>query len=96
VLRKLARDPEIPAGSKFETFAAADRVLGLDLVSLVGRPRERLPLPPGAEQKLADRAAARERRDFAAADQLRDELAGLGVAVADTPEGQTWTVSAPA
>jgi hypothetical protein len=37
VLRDLAADSEIPAGSKFESFAAADRVLGLDLVSLVGR-----------------------------------------------------------
>jgi len=93
-LRELAKDPEIPPGSKFETFAAADRVLGLDLVSLVGRPRERASLPPGAEQKLAERAAARERRDFAASDELRAELAGMGVDVADTPEGQTWTVSA--
>jgi len=93
-LRELARDPEIPAGSKFETFAAADRVLGLDLVSLVGRPRVRPELPAGAEAKLAERASARERKDFAAADRLRAELAGMGVAVADTPEGQTWTVSA--
>jgi cysteinyl-tRNA synthetase len=38
-LRELAKDPQIPAGSKFETFASADRVLGLDLVSLVGKPR---------------------------------------------------------
>jgi cysteinyl-tRNA synthetase len=38
-LRDLAADREIPAGSKFETFAAADRVLGLDLVSMVGRVR---------------------------------------------------------
>ncbi len=36
-LRALAEDREIPAGSKFETFAAADRVLALDLVRLVGR-----------------------------------------------------------
>jgi cysteinyl-tRNA synthetase len=93
VLRELAKDPEIPAGSKFETFASADRVLGLDLVSLVGRPRPVLPLPPGADAKLAEREAARERRDFAASDQLRAELAGLGVAVADTPDGQTWTVT---
>jgi cysteinyl-tRNA synthetase len=39
VLQELAADHQIPAGSKFETFAAADRVLGLDLVSLVGQPR---------------------------------------------------------
>lgn len=38
-LRELAADTEIPAGSKFETSAAADRVLGLDLVSMVGRVR---------------------------------------------------------
>jgi cysteinyl-tRNA synthetase len=93
-LRELARDQQIPAGSKFETFAAADQVLGLDLVSLVGRPRTRAALPAGAEQKLAERAAARERKDFGASDRLRAELAGMGVTVADTPEGQTWTVSA--
>jgi len=39
VMRELAEDRQIPAGAKFETFASADRVLGLDLVSLVGRPR---------------------------------------------------------
>jgi cysteinyl-tRNA synthetase len=91
-LRELARDPQIPPGSKFETFASADRVLGLDLVSLVGRPRPAAPLPAGAEARLAERAAARERQDFAASDQLRAELNDLGVQVADTPAGQTWTV----
>jgi len=93
VLRELTKDPEIPAGSKFETFASADRVLGLDLVSLVGRPRPVMPLPPGADAKLAERVAARERKDFAASDRLRAELADLGVAVADTPDGQVWTVT---
>lgn len=92
-LRELAKDPETPAGSKFETFASADRVLGLDLVSLVGQPRTVTPLPPGAEGRLAERSAARERRDYAAADRLRTELSELGVMVADTPDGQTWTVT---
>jgi cysteinyl-tRNA synthetase len=93
VLRELAKDPEIPAGSKFETFASADRILGLDLVSLVGKPRTAATLPPGAEDLLAERAAARARKDFGASDRLRAELSDLGVAVADTPDGQTWTVS---
>jgi cysteinyl-tRNA synthetase len=93
-LRELAADADIPAGSKFETFASADRVLGLDLVRLVGRPRPAAaPLPAGAERKLDERAAARERGDFAAADELRTELAALGVSVVDTPDGQAWTVS---
>jgi cysteinyl-tRNA synthetase len=93
-LRELAADSQIPAGSKFETFAAADRVLGLDLVRFVGRPRPAPPpLPAGAQQKLAERAAAREHKDFGAADRLRTELAALGVSVVDTPDGQAWTVA---
>jgi cysteinyl-tRNA synthetase len=90
-LRELARDPGVAAGSKFETFSAADRMLALDLVSLVGRPRPVAVLPPGAQEKLDERAAARAGQDFASSDRLRGELADLGVLVADTPEGQTWT-----
>jgi len=92
-LRELAKDSEIPMGSKFETFAAADRVLALDLVSLVGKPRPAPSLPDGADAKLSARAAARERKDFAAADRLRDDLAEIGVNVRDTPDGQAWTVT---
>ncbi len=37
VLAELADDPAVPDGVKFETFAAADRLLGLDLARDVGR-----------------------------------------------------------
>ncbi|MDX6266564.1 MAG: cysteinyl-tRNA synthetase, partial [Frankiales bacterium] len=40
---------------------------------------------------LEQRSAARAGKDFAASDRLRDELAGLGVLVKDTPDGQEWT-----
>ena len=36
------------------------------------------------------RQAAREARDFAEADRLRDALGELGVMVQDGPEGSTW------
>jgi hypothetical protein len=36
-LRALAADPAVPPGSKFETFADADRLLGLDLAQDVGQ-----------------------------------------------------------
>ena len=39
---------------------------------------------------LAQRQTARERRDFAAADAIRDSLAALGVEVSDTPTGPRW------
>ncbi|HZA03410.1 MAG TPA: cysteine--tRNA ligase [Propionibacteriaceae bacterium] len=42
---------------------------------------------------LAQRQEARARRDFAAADAIRDGLAGLGVEVSDTPTGTRWSLS---
>ncbi len=40
--------------------------------------------------KIAARTAARDAKDFAAADRLRDELVGLGVEIMDSPKGTTW------
>ena len=43
------------------------------------------------EALLQRRQAAREARDWAAADAIRDEMAQLGVKVQDGPTGSTWT-----
>jgi cysteinyl-tRNA synthetase len=40
---------------------------------------------------IARRAAARAAKDWAASDQVRDELAALGVQVKDGPTGTTWS-----
>jgi cysteinyl-tRNA synthetase len=42
---------------------------------------------------LEQRQAARARRDYAAADAIRDQLADLGVAVEDTPSGPRWELT---
>jgi cysteinyl-tRNA synthetase len=39
---------------------------------------------------LKQREAARQRKDFATADAIRDSLADLGVEVSDTPQGPRW------
>ncbi len=41
---------------------------------------------------LEQRAAARTRKDFAASDAIRDQLAEAGVLVEDTPSGPRWTL----
>ena len=46
-LRALERDDQIPPGSKFETFAHADRLLALDLARDVGRPKPDRPVRLG-------------------------------------------------
>ncbi|HVF06203.1 MAG TPA: cysteine--tRNA ligase [Frankiaceae bacterium] len=88
-VREVEKDTCLPDGCKFEMFAWFDNVLGLDLVRDVGRPKPAL--PDGAQRLLDDRATARAAKDWAAADRLRDELAGLGVAVRDTAGGQEWS-----
>ena len=39
---------------------------------------------------LDQRQAARERKDYAAADAIRDELLAAGIVVEDTPDGPRW------
>jgi cysteinyl-tRNA synthetase len=41
---------------------------------------------------LDQRRAARERKDYAAADQIRDALKASGVVVEDTANGSRWTL----
>jgi len=41
---------------------------------------------------LAQREDARARKDYAAADAVRDRLAALGLTIEDTPQGVRWTL----
>jgi cysteinyl-tRNA synthetase len=70
----------------FEEF---DRVLGV--LSLRRAEDERPPVPVAdIERLIDDRHAARRRRDFAAADRIREELAGRGVLLEDHAAGTRW------
>ena len=42
---------------------------------------------------LEQRTAARERRDFAASDSIRDGLASLGIIIEDTAQGPRWSIT---
>jgi cysteinyl-tRNA synthetase len=69
-----------------------DRVLGLDLARGGGADAAPMELPPGAAELLEQRSRARQERDFATSDRLREDLAAMGVSVIDTREGQKWEV----
>ena len=42
------------------------------------------------QELISTRQEARERRDFATADGIRDQLISIGIEISDTPEGTTW------
>jgi cysteinyl-tRNA synthetase len=44
------------------------------------------------EELLVQRQEARARRDFAAADEVRNRLTAAGIAVEDSPDGPTWSL----
>lgn len=43
------------------------------------------------EALIAERQAARKAKDFARADAIRDQLAGMGILLKDTPQGVQWS-----
>jgi cysteinyl-tRNA synthetase len=93
------RDVDSVARSASAVRAMAD-VLGIDPLD----PHWDSPAPgPGAGKpgaaldalvraELDERAAARARRDWTAADAIRDRLAAAGVVVEDAPDGARWSL----
>src|SRR5687767_10255094 len=66
-----------------------DRVLGV--VSLRQAEDAQPPVPvEEIERLIEERKATRQRRDFAAADRIRNELAERGVLLEDNPGGTRW------
>ncbi len=83
------RSEGLDAAARWALLREFDAFLGLDLQA--GVPRSQASeSDPRIDALLAEREAARVRRDFAESDRIRDLLADEGVAIEDTPGGPHW------
>jgi cysteinyl-tRNA synthetase len=78
-------------------FAASLRLLGF-LSESAAQWKSRKQQASGVDAKtiddlIADRTAARARKDFKESDRIRDELAAMGVVIKDSKEGTTWEIA---
>jgi cysteinyl-tRNA synthetase len=74
-----------------EAFEDIDRVIGV--LSLRRREDAAAAVPADeVERLIAERKAARSRRDFGEADRIRKALADRGIVLEDTATGTRWKV----
>jgi cysteinyl-tRNA synthetase len=98
-LQQALRDPEVTDDGRRVVVAAADALLGLRLDWLTADDlRERRAEDLDEDERteidrlVAERSEARQSKDWARADRLRDELAERGVVLTDTPTGTDWSL----
>ena len=90
---------KIDAAQKLAAIAKMDEVLGLNLMELKRvdlriRPTSAPIVEDDIKTAIADRKRAREEKDYAASDRIRDEMASQGVALMDgDPLGWDWVLA---
>ena len=87
-LREIEKNNKIADGTKSAIFIEVDQVIGLDLTR---KPKPTAQLSPEQNNLLEKRRIAREKKDFAESDRLRDLLQSQGIEVRDNPDGQSWS-----
>jgi cysteinyl-tRNA synthetase len=84
VVEELRATTEVSGSEKFALLSSWDQVLGLDLGRLA---REGFDVPDEIQALVQERDEARQAKDYARSDAIRDRLTEMGWEAMDTPEG---------
>jgi cysteinyl-tRNA synthetase len=89
------RAPDADVDAALAAVASIDSVFGV--LALADRGAGDVPedLKRWIEARLEQRSAARNSRDFARADAIRDELLEAGIELEDSPTGTQWKLKRP-
>jgi cysteinyl-tRNA synthetase len=87
---EVLRAPELTPADQRALLAEFDAWLGLDLLSAEPPAEPASESDPRIDALVAERQAARARKDFATSDRIRDQLAAEGITIVDTPQGARW------
>ena len=78
------------SSSKAYVTAVKEKIMALsDILGLIVEKKEEI-LDADIEKLIEERQAARKAKNFARADEIRDELLGKGIVLKDTREGVKW------
>ncbi len=103
-VQKVVKDSALDGKEALNLVARMDSVLGLNLIKCALQAIDKVSLeadtsashqgdPEAAEidALVKERVEAKKNKDFARADQIRDELTARGIVVTDTANGPVWT-----
>lgn len=95
LLNEVIAETEMPPHVTIRIIAIYDLVLGLNLLkqssdALALRPASAKIDESEINSLISQRTQAKKDKDFAKADQLRNELTSKGVAIKDSKDGTTW------
>lgn len=89
LLYDLIKDTNVSSNTKLKLIKLWDSVLSLDLIKEKNIDEELL---NKINELIEKRNIAKENRDYALADQIRDELKNMNVVIKDTKEGTTFEI----
>ena len=99
-LQGIIRSSEIPANEILEVVIQMDSVLGLNLIATaetyLKTEKDTNAPDPRIDALIVERTEAKKMKNFARADEIRNQLKAEGIVLEDTAEGTIWKKTAEA